>query len=131
MTSEPVFSFCILYFIRSADCKISAGNGFIAVVQETNLYAIFINSNKIKHIFKSKNQSEYFTSVVCHPEEELILTGSNKGKIKAWRNFRDNVQPVIVSLYKKNKFSVLYYISLFNFCFFLHIDIVPLAFHCS
>lgn len=34
--------------------------------------------------------------MTCHPEEELILTGSNLGKIRAWRNIRGKGYPINV-----------------------------------
>ena len=43
---------------------------------------IILNAYNFRHSIKDK----YFTCLVCHPNEEIVLTGDNLGRIILWQN---------------------------------------------
>ena len=52
------------------------------------LYFVQIHLINLTICFRHKNKNN-FTSVCCHPEDNIIATGDCLGKIHIWRNIFD------------------------------------------
>lgn len=62
--------------------KFADGNGFFAVIEKQNLYVI----DKMSLNFFHHRNKIAMNVVICHPEDQTVATGDNKGKIVLWNN---------------------------------------------
>nr|XP_022905380.1 WD repeat-containing protein 75 [Onthophagus taurus] len=68
---------------KKVHIDVANDGSFIAAVQDSKLFYYQININVLRrHFIKDRT----FTFVLCHPTENVVLTGDNTGRVVLWQN---------------------------------------------